>query len=82
MGTYIPTALEKAKDYLSKMEAPELAAVFNHQEIGDLLTEGDKRPLINYIYQLKLKKRKHDDEEKKRSDLGAQTSEKGMNILG
>ena len=51
------------------MEQPELAAAYSHSEIGALLTEADKRPLTNYIYQLKLKKRKYEEEDKKRSEL-------------
>jgi hypothetical protein len=64
------------------MDLPELAAVYSHCDIGALLTDADKRPLINYIYQLKVKKRKCEEEDKKRSDLGDQTQEKGKNILG
>jgi hypothetical protein len=67
---------------LDKMEKPDLAAILTHQDVGSRLKETDKRPLSNYIYQLKLKRKKQEENEKKRSELGAQMSEKGMNILG
>ncbi len=50
--------------------------------MGSRLKETDKRALSNYIYQLKLKRKKQEENEKKRSELGAQMSEKGINILG
>ena len=49
-GTYVSGPLEQAKDFLCEMEQPELAAVYTHKEIGPLLTDADKRHLINFIY--------------------------------
>jgi hypothetical protein len=39
------------------MDDPQLAAVFDHPELSAKLTHDDKRPLSNFLYHLKNKKK-------------------------
>jgi hypothetical protein len=76
-GTYKPTPLETAKTYLEGMDDPEVAAVFQDPELGKVLKPDDRKALTNFVYQLKLKRRKDGEEETKRQEQERLISERG-----
>jgi hypothetical protein len=76
-GTYVASALEKAKQLLESMESPELSAVYADESIGTMLTPEDKKPLTNFIFYLKQKRKKHEEDEAKKQEEEKLNSEKG-----
>jgi hypothetical protein len=63
------------------MDDPNLDAVLNNESIGTLLGPDDRKPLSNFIYHLKIKRRRLEEEEKKRIEHGNLTSEKGKSFV-
>lgn len=56
--------LDKAKQVLEWMERPDLAAVYD-DSMGKMVAPEDKNPLLNFLFYLKLKrKRKEEDANK------------------
>jgi hypothetical protein len=76
-GTYVATPLERAKELLESMEAPDLSGVYADEAIGKLLTPEDKKPLSNFLFYLKQKRKKHEDDEAKKQEEEKMNSEKG-----
>ena len=76
-GTYVPTALELAKQLLETMDEPDVAAAYSDEKIGPLLQQEDKKTLHNFAYYLKTRRRKDYEEEAKRIDQEQIISEKG-----
>jgi hypothetical protein len=76
-GTYVASALEKAKQLLESMESPELSAVYADESIGKMLTPEDKKPLSNFIFYLKQKRKRLEEDEAKKQEEEKQNSEKG-----
>jgi hypothetical protein len=48
------------------MEEPDTSAAFNDKEIGSLLQPDDRKVLNNFVYHLKSRRRKEDEQEAKR----------------
>jgi hypothetical protein len=76
-NTYEPTSLERAKQFLELMQDPDVNAAFKNEELAQVLKPEDRKALSNFVYHLKSRRRKDDQEEAKRSEDEKQISEKG-----
>jgi hypothetical protein len=76
-NTYEPTSLERAKQFLELMQNPDVNAAFKNEELAQVLKPEDRKALSNFVYHLKSRRRKDDQEEAKRSEDEKQISEKG-----
>ena len=59
------------------MDDPEVAAVFEDAELGNVLKPEDRKALTNFVYQLKVRRRKDGEEETKRHEQERLISERG-----
>ena len=65
-GTYKPTPIESAKTSLEKMGDPEVGAAYWDAELGKQLKPENRKILANFVYHLKMRRRKDGVEEIKR----------------
>jgi hypothetical protein len=49
-GKYSATPIEQAKRLLEQMKDPDIAALYEDEELGLNLKHEDKRPLQNFVY--------------------------------
>ena len=59
------------------MQDPEVNAAFKNEELAQILKPEDRKSLNNFVYHLKSRRRKDDEEEAKRTEDEKQISEKG-----
>jgi hypothetical protein len=63
------------------MKEPDIAALYEDEELGLNLKQEDKRPLQNFVYHLKLKRQREAEEDKKKSEEDRLISEKGRAFI-
>ncbi len=59
------------------MEIPDLSGVYADDSLGRMLKEDDKKPLQNFLFYLKLKRKRQADENAKKEEEEKLNSEKG-----
>jgi hypothetical protein len=57
------------------MKDPDVAAVFDDEELGFRLRQDDKKALHNFVYHLKAKRQREAEEDKQRSEEDRHISE-------
>jgi hypothetical protein len=63
------------------MEEPDVSAVFEDEDIGKHLKAEDRKTLSNYLYNLKSRRKKEDEDEAKRAEQERVISEKGKLLV-
>jgi hypothetical protein len=59
------------------MEEPDVTAAFEDEDIGKLLKAEDRKTLSNFLYHLKSRRKKEDEDEAKKTEQERIISEKG-----
>jgi hypothetical protein len=67
-NTYEPTTIEQAKQFLELMQDPDVNAAFQDEGLAQVLKPEDRKTLNNFVYHLKSRRRKENEEELKKSE--------------
>ena len=67
-NTYEPTPIEQAKEFLELMQDPDVNAAFQNEQLSKILKPEDRKTLSNFVYHMKSRRRKDNQEELKRSE--------------
>jgi hypothetical protein len=63
------------------MEDPDVTAAFENEDIGKQLRAEDRKTLSNYLYHLKARRKKEEEDEAKRTEQEKMISEKGKLLV-
>ena len=77
-NAYEPTPIEKAKQFLELMQDLDVNSAYQNEDLAKVLMPEDRKTLNNFVYHLKSRRRKYDEEEAKRTEDEKQISEKGI----
>jgi hypothetical protein len=66
--SYVPTPIEEAKKYLESIDDPQVAAVYDHPDLSNKLTQEDRRVITNFVYHLKSKRKSQQNSEAQRTE--------------
>ena len=80
-ASYVPTPIEEAKKYLESIDDPQVASVYDHPDLGQKLTQEDRRIITNFVYHLKIKRKSQQSSEAQMTEQEHIIAEKAQELL-
>ena len=81
LGTYHQTALERAKEILSKQDDPTLESLQKDEEVQGKLTTEDLKHLTKFLVNLRYRRRIEKEKETSREELEQSITDKGRGFV-